>query len=85
MTYPSEYNEYPCPNCEADVRVALPAAKYATCPECKAKLEIHPDADFEDGMWHDRTELSIVDPEREHMKTMLEHAKSKEAQNGAKA
>ncbi len=57
MTYPSEYNQYPCPVCEADVRVSLPAAKYVTCPECNVKLEVRPDADWEDGMWHDRTEL----------------------------
>ncbi len=68
-------NTYSCPNCEADVSVALPLAKYAECLECKTKLEIHPDADFEDGMWHDRTTLSIVDPQREHMKVMLEHAR----------
>lgn len=60
---PEPYNEYPCPNCEEDVRVGLPAAKYVDCPSCKAKLEIHPDAEFEDGMWHDRTTLSIVDYE----------------------
>jgi hypothetical protein len=44
-------------------------------------LNINVDAEFDRGMWHDRTELSVVDPEREHMKTMLEHAKSREAQN----
>jgi hypothetical protein len=71
--FPSEYNEYPCPNCEEDVRVPLPPSKYATCPGCKKTLEIHPDAEFEDGLWHDRTTLSIVDPEREHMKRMLRH------------
>ncbi len=75
---PEPYNEYPCPNCEADVRVALPVSKYATCDECKAKLEIHPDAEWFDGFWHDRTTLSIVDPEREHMKVMLEHARKHE-------
>jgi hypothetical protein len=36
-------------------------------------LEIHPDADFENGMWHDLTTLSVVDPEREHIKRMLKH------------
>lgn len=74
------HNFYSCPNCEADVEVALPLAKYATCAECKTKLEIHPDAEFEDGMWHDRTVLSIVDPEREHMKRMVAHAKRMEAE-----
>jgi hypothetical protein len=69
------HNEYACPNCEADVSVALPVAKYATCDECKTKLEIHPDADFEDGMWHDRTTLSIVDPEREHKERMVKYGK----------
>jgi hypothetical protein len=72
-TLSADYNFYPCPNCEEDVAVALPPAKYATCHECNTKLEIHPDADFEDGMWHDRTTLSIVDEEREHMKRMLRH------------
>jgi DNA-directed RNA polymerase subunit RPC12/RpoP len=65
------HNQYTCPNCEADVSVALPVARYATCPECHFKLEIHPDAEFEDGHWRDRTELSVV--EREHMKKMLRH------------
>ncbi len=74
---PEPYNEYPCPNCEADVRVGLPVSKYAECPECKAKLEIHPDADWFDGFWHDRTTLSIVDPEREHMQRMVDFAKNK--------
>jgi DNA-directed RNA polymerase subunit RPC12/RpoP len=70
---PEPYNDYPCPNCEADVRVSLPAAKYAECEECGAKLEIHPDAEFYDGMWHDLTELSVVDPGEEHRRAMLEH------------
>jgi hypothetical protein len=74
----SNYNLYTCPNCEEDVPVALPAAKWATCPECCTKLEIHPDADWEDGMWHDRTTLSVVDPEREHMKAMVRHAERME-------
>jgi DNA-directed RNA polymerase subunit RPC12/RpoP len=70
---PSEYNEYPCPACEEDVRVPLPASAYVTCPSCQSKLEIHPDAEFFDEHWHDRTTLSIVDEEREHMKKMLNH------------
>ncbi len=57
---PEPYNEYPCPNCEADVRVGLPAGKYATCGDCKTRLEIHPEADWFDGFWHDRTTLSIA-------------------------
>ena len=71
--YPSDYNEYQCPECDEDVRVPLPPSKYVDCPHCKSHLEIHPDAEFEDGMWHDHTTLSIVDPEREHMKRMLKH------------
>jgi hypothetical protein len=80
ITLSADYNFYPCPNCEADVSVALPPAKYATCDECKTKLEIHPDADFEDGHWHDKTHLSVVeqresvstdDMYHEHMKRML--------------
>lgn len=73
MAYPSEYNSYPCPSCEADVSVALPLAKYATCDECKAKLEIHVDAEFDEDGWHDLTTLSVVDEQREHMKKMLKH------------
>jgi DNA-directed RNA polymerase subunit RPC12/RpoP len=77
---PSEYNEYPCPACEEDVRVPLPASAYVTCPSCQSKLEIHPDAEFEDGLWHDKTHLSVVeqresvstdDMYREHIKRML--------------
>jgi hypothetical protein len=84
MAYPSDpyHNEYPCPNCEADVSVALPAGDYATCDECKCKLEIHVDAEFEDGLWHDRTTLSVVDEEREHMRRMVAHAKRMEDQHG---
>jgi DNA-directed RNA polymerase subunit RPC12/RpoP len=67
------HNTYSCPSCEADVAVTLPVAKYVTCPECHSKLEIHPDAEFEDGLWHDRTELAVIDSEREHMKRMLKH------------
>lgn len=72
---PYPYNEYPCPECDDDVRVALPLAKYVICHNCHTQLEIHPDAEFEDGLWHDRTTLSVVDldPEREHMERMLRH------------
>lgn len=69
----SLFNEYECPECDAWVRVALPPSRYVKCPECMSNLEVHQDADFEDGMWHDRTTLSVVDPEREHMKRMLNH------------
>jgi len=69
------HNSYECPECSDDVEVPLPLAKYVTCPTCKSKLEIHPDADWFDGMWHDRTELSVVDPERDHMRRMLDHAR----------
>ncbi len=75
-------NDFECPNCEEWLSVPLPYAKYVDCPWCKKKLEIHPDADFDRGMWHDRTTLSVVDPEREHMKQMVDHAKSKEAESG---
>jgi DNA-directed RNA polymerase subunit RPC12/RpoP len=78
-------NYYSCPECEEDVPTRLPLAKYVTCPGCKSKLEIHPDADFENGMWHDLTTLSVVDPEREHIKRMLKHAKRMEEDNGNQA
>jgi DNA-directed RNA polymerase subunit RPC12/RpoP len=71
------HNDHECPQCGDTVLVPLPYPKYVDCQECKSKLEIHPDAEFEDGLWHDRTELSIVDPERDHMKTMLQFAKEK--------
>lgn len=70
---PSEYNTYSCPNCEDDVEVPLPVAKYATCESCGTKLEIHPDAEFDEDGWHDRTHLSVVDPEQEHKEAMLKH------------
>lgn len=76
-TLSADYIFYECPNCSEDVAVALPPAKYVDCHSCHSKLEIHPDADFFDGMWHDRTTLSVVDPEREHMKRMFDFAKSK--------
>lgn len=57
-----EYNTYPCPECEDDVEVALPCSKYATCTGCGAHLEVHPDADFDDGGWHDLTHLSVARP-----------------------
>jgi hypothetical protein len=69
------HNDYPCPGCEEDVSVPLPPPKYVTCPECHAKLEINVDAEWFDGMWHDRTSLSLVDPEQEHIKRMVDHAK----------
>jgi predicted RNA-binding Zn-ribbon protein involved in translation (DUF1610 family) len=53
-------NEYECPNCGDTVQVPMPASKNVDCTSCGAKLEIHPDAEFFDGLWHDRTELSIV-------------------------
>jgi hypothetical protein len=70
-----DHNEYECPvdDCGEWVSVALPVSKYVTCPSCNTKLEIHPDAEFFDEHWHDRTHLSVVDPEREHMKKMLNH------------
>ena len=72
------HNEYECPvdECGEWVKVPLPLSAYVTCPSCHTKLEIHPDYEFEDGMWHDRTTLSVVDPEREHMKKMLNHLQS---------
>ncbi len=63
--FPEPYNTYACPSCEADVRVGLPHAKYAFCDECKTRLEIHPDAEFDEDGWHDRTTLSIVETEEE--------------------
>lgn len=83
MTFP--FNEYECPECGEDVRVELPAGKYVKCPECMSNLEIHADADFKDGMWHDRTTLSVADPGREHMERMLEWAKSQRAFDGEDA
>jgi hypothetical protein len=85
MTYLSNTNEYSCPNCEEDVSVPLPASKYVNCGHCKTKLEVHPDAEFYDGLWHDLTTLSIVDEEREHMKRMVAHAKRMEEQNEPQA
>ena len=76
--FPSEYNEYECPECGEWVRVALPLSKYADCKNCQAKLEIHPDAEFEDGMWHDRTTLSVAVPGREHIQRMIDYAKRHE-------
>ncbi len=58
---PEPYNEYPCPNCESDVRVGLPAGAYTECQECKMKLEIHPCYDQDEDGIHDRTTLSIVE------------------------
>jgi hypothetical protein len=64
-------NEYPCSNCEEAVRVPIPPSKYIICQHCKTQLEIHPDAEFYDGLWHDLTTLSVVDPEREHMRKVI--------------
>jgi hypothetical protein len=72
-------NQYPCPGCEEDVDVPVPASKYVSCQHCKVKLEVHPDAEFYDGLWHDLTTLSIVDEEREHMKRMLKHLRQNES------
>lgn len=55
------HNDHVCPACDDWIAVPIPYAKNITCPWCNAKLEIHPDAEFDRGMWHDRTELSIVD------------------------
>ena len=79
MPYLSDYNEYPCPSCEEDVRVPIPPSKYVVCQSCKRQLEIHPDAEFYDGLWHDLTTLSIVDDQREHMKRMLRHLQDHES------
>ncbi len=69
----SLFNYYECPECDEWVSVPLGPPKYVTCSHCKSRLEIHPEADFSDNMWHDRTTLSVVDPELEHMKAMLNH------------
>ena len=68
------HNEFECPNCDEWIQVPLPSAKYVDCPWCKKTLEIMVDAEWFDGMWHDRTELSIVDDETAHKLRMLEHA-----------
>lgn len=69
-------NDFECPNCFEWLKVPIPYARYVDCPSCRAKLEIHPDAEFDEGVWHDLTELSIV--EEEHMKRMLNFALEKE-------
>lgn len=79
MPYLSDYNEYPCPSCEEDVRVPIPPSAYVVCQHCKTQLEIHPDAEFYDGLWHDLTTLSIVDDQHEHMKRMLKHLQDHES------
>lgn len=78
------HNSYTCPNCEEDVPCALPLAKFVECPECKTKLEIMVDAEFDNGSWHDLTKLSIAEdscPEcrsdREHKQRMIDFAKKK--------
>lgn len=78
------HNEYECPNdaCGEWVSVPLPLAKYVMCPACKARLQINVDAEFYGGMWHDRTELSLCDPEREHKEAMLKHGLDWIAKNG---
>jgi hypothetical protein len=53
-------NEFDCPVCDEVVDVPIPYAKWITCPACRRRLEIHPDADF-DGIWHDLTELSPLE------------------------
>lgn len=53
-------NEFDCPNCGDVVEVELPYAATVTCPN-GCKLNICPDADFANGMWHDRTTLSLVE------------------------
>jgi DNA-directed RNA polymerase subunit RPC12/RpoP len=59
---PAPYTTYECPACDEEFEVSLPVSKYAVCANCQSKLEIHPDAEFERGMWHDRTTLSVVTP-----------------------
>jgi hypothetical protein len=60
MSRPEPYNEYPCPECEEEVRVELPAGTHVTCDGCGTLLSIDADAEFDRGMWHDRTTLSVV-------------------------
>lgn len=67
------HNDYECPECSDDVEVPLPVAKYVTCPTCNSKLVIHVDAEFDRGMWHDRTTLSVLDEREQHIKRMLKH------------
>lgn len=59
---PAPYNEYPCPECEEEVRVELPAGTHVTCTGCGTLLSIDADADFDEGGWHDRTTLSVARP-----------------------
>lgn len=53
--------EYPCPHCETMLEVTDPAAKF-NCANCNRLLGVDTDAEFEDGMWRDLTELYIVKP-----------------------
>lgn len=71
----SPSNDYECPECGEWIWVP-PLSKYVKCPCCKAQVAIHPDADFHDGHWHDRTTLSVAVPGRAHIERMLEWAKS---------
>jgi hypothetical protein len=69
------YTEYPCPNCEESVPVEVPTSGHVVCPECKLNLEVHPDAEFDQDGWHDRTTLSIV-PGQSDSTVILEPARA---------
>lgn len=49
---------YQCPSCDSDLTVDA-SCEALDCPECKKRIVISFDSDFENGRWVDCTKLSV--------------------------
>lgn len=50
---------YLCSSCDSDLKVTG-TEELVVCPECKERIQISFDADFENGRWVDCTKLSVA-------------------------
>jgi len=48
---------YECPCCGEWIEILPTTEKIFNCPWCNEKLRVSRDAEFVDGLWHDRTKL----------------------------
>lgn len=49
--------QFECPKCSEWIDILPTTPEKFDCPWCKAKLEQCVDAEFENGSWHDLTEI----------------------------
>lgn len=51
---------YTCPKCGCEEVHIEHTHDITECPECHSKLKVDVDAEFYNGMWHDRTKLYTI-------------------------